>query len=645
MPLKLTLMKRFLATALLALLTLSFTQAQEREMQRANKKFQQYAFIDSQQLYLRVADAGYESADLFGKLGDAFYFNAKYAKASEWYAKLVEKFPNEVTPDHYFRFAQSLRAEDKYAQSVEMIDKYNAIVSEEERLVYNETAVKEDQMQFIPDSYTISKLEINAKGFSDFSPAFYGDGQILFASTRDEGSFSKKIHGWNKQPFLDLYTADVTKDSIFNPQKLDGKINTRYHESSAVISPDGNTMYFTRNNYTKDEYRKAASGTNKLKLYKSTKNANGKWQEAVELPFNSDEYTVAHPALNADGTMLYFASDMPGSLGQSDIWSATINADGSYGEPENLGNLINTPGRETFPFMASNGDLYFSTDGRSGLGGLDVYVQEAETNEIHNLGKPINSDKDDFSFIVDQDSNTGYFASNRANDPLDDDIYSFVVNPCESQLLVKVIDKDSREPLAKAKIELRNTANDLLQTEEITALGEYNFIDKPCGENYFVRAIAEGYNVEEKRVSLPSDPKGTTVTFELVKTVTEVTPGYDIAKLLNPILFDFDKSYIRPDAAVELAKVIEVMKEYPQLRIDVRSHTDSRGNDAYNMALSQRRNDATIKYIVEKGGIDPDRLTGRGYGESQLLNDCGNGAQCTEAEHQLNRRSEFIVME
>lgn len=638
-------MKRFLATALLALLTLSFTQAQEREMQRANKKFQQYAFIDSQQLYLRVADAGYESADLFGKLGDAFYFNAKYAKASEWYAKLVEKFPNEVTPDHYFRFAQSLRAEDKYAQSVEMIDRYNAIVSEEERLVYNETAVKENQMQFIPDSYTISKLGINAKGFSDFSPAFYGDGQILFASTRDEGSFSKKIHGWNKQPFLDLYTADVTKDSIFNPQKLDGKINTRYHESSAVISPDGNTMYFTRNNYTKDEYRKAASGTNKLKLYKSTKNANGKWQEAVELPFNSDEYTVAHPALNADGTMLYFASDMPGSLGQSDIWSAAINADGSYGEPENLGNLINTPGRETFPFMASNGDLYFSTDGRSGLGGLDVYVQEAETNEIHNLGKPINSDKDDFSFIVDQDSNTGYFASNRANDPLDDDIYSFVVNPCESQLIVKVIDKDSREPLAKAKIELRNTANDLLQTDETTARGEYNFIDKPCGENYFVRVIAEGYNVEEKRVSLPSDPKGTTVTFELVKTVTEVTPGYDIAKLLNPILFDFDKSYIRPDAAVELAKVIEVMKEYPQLRIDVRSHTDSRGNDAYNMALSQRRNDATIKYIVEKGGIDPDRLTGRGYGESQLLNDCGNGAQCTEAEHQLNRRSEFIVME
>ena len=265
---------------------------------------------------------------------------------------------------------------------------------------------------------------------------------------------------------------------------------------------------------------------------------------------------------------------------------------------------------------------------------------------MYNVGEPINSEKDDFSFIINEDSNTGFFASNRANDPLDDDIYGFVKTGCESIVTVNVIDKTTQEPLVGAMVGIRNIDNELLESGEAVAPDATYVFDEPdCGSDYFARAEMEGYNTAEKHFMVPETSSNLTVTIELEPTITEIPPGFDIGKLLNPILFDFDKSNIRPDAAVELAKVIEVMKEYPSLKIDVRSHTDSRGSDSYNMALSQRRNDSTIKYIIEKGGISPDRLTGRGYGETQLVNECSNGVDCSAAQHQLNRRSEFIVME
>lgn len=637
-------MNKVLSLSLL-LLSLAFfsAEAQERDMQKANKKFQQYAFVDSQQLYLKVANEGYESADLFGKLGDAFYFNADYAEAAQWYAKLVEKFPSETTPDQLFRYAQALRAEENYDLSKKYLTQYNERVADGE--VYDSTVVAEARKGYMRGTYTVEKAGINSKGYSDFSPAYYGE-KLLFASTRDTGTYTTRVHKWNEQPFLDFYTADLNDGKASNPQKLQGKINTPYHESSAVLSADGSTLYFTRNNYTKEQYKESKSGTNKLKIYQSKKDADGKWSEAEEVSFDSDDYTVAHPALSPDGKTMYFASDMPGSLGQSDLWKVAINDDGSFGIPQNLGSKVNTPGRENFPYVSANGNIYFSTDGRPGLGGLDVYVIDAQTNTMYNVGEPINSEKDDFSFIINEEDNTGFFATNRSNDPLDDDIYGFIKTGCESIVNITVIDKVSKEPLPGATVGIRDINNDLVESGEAVAPDAlYVFDDPDCGSDYFARAEMEGYNTAEKHFMVPDTSTELNVTIELEPSVTEIPPGFDIGKLLNPILFDFDKSNIRPDAAVELAKVIEVLKEYPTLKIDVRSHTDSRGSDSYNLALSQRRNDSTIKYIIEKGGISPDRVTGRGYGETQLVNECSNGVDCSAAQHQLNRRSEFIVME
>lgn len=639
-------MNHKLLYTLIIILTFSFTgNSQEREIASGTKQFNKYAFVDSQKIFLKVAEAGYESSELFSKLGDAFYYNADYSEAQTWYDKLVEKYPSEVTPDQYFRYAQALRANKEYDKSVEMISRYKDMMNAEDANYYNGSSA-EVRTGYVNGTYEIEKLNVNSVGYSDFAPSFYGE-QILFASTRDTGSMSTRIHKWNNQPFLDLYSANVENDGqVRQAIKLKGSVNTEFHESTAVLSADGNTLYFTRNNFTKDQYRSDSKRTNKLKLYKSTRDKNGEFGVASELPFNSDSFSTAHPALSPDGKVLYFASDRDGTFGESDIWKVTVDESGNYSSPENLGTSVNTPGRETFPFVDNNGKLYFSTDGRGGLGGLDVYSFDSEKNEITNLGEPINSTSDDFTFIYNTESETGYFASNRANDPLDDDIYQFIRTACESRVTILVVDKATGEPLNESLVGVRDLDNELIvsgETESPNA--SYLFENPSCDADYFVRAEKEGYSTAEKLINVPKESSDVTVVIELEQAITTIPPDFDLGKLINPIYFDFDKSNIRPDAAVELAKIIEVLKEYPELRIDVRSHTDSRGVDAYNLSLSERRNQSTINYIIEKGGIAKERLSGRGYGETELLNKCSNGVKCSEEDHQLNRRSEFIVQD
>ncbi|PHS02707.1 MAG: flagellar motor protein MotB [Leeuwenhoekiella sp.] len=621
-------------TFTLVLTSLS-VNAQERELERANKKFDQYAFVDSQKIYLKVAEEGYASAELFGKLGDSFYYNADYTEAAQWYGKLVQEYAAQVSPEQYFRYAQSLRALERYDESLEMIALYKANTSADDSSVYENSGSQD----YVSGTYEVEKLKINKAGYSDFGASFYGD-QILFASTRDTGTFSTKIHLWNKQPFLDLYTADVEGGAVSNVQKLGGAVNTPYHESNAVMSKDGTKLYFTRNNFTNDQFRTSKNRTNKLKIYVSSRtDLNSPWGEAKELPINNSEYSTSHPALSPDGSILYFASDRPGGLGESDLWKVSLEGDSIQSQPVNLGSAINTPGRDGFPFVSKEGVLYFSSDGRAGLGGLDVFVLDKDL--VKTLEAPINSTADDFAFIIDETENSGYLSSNRANDPLDDDIYIFIKQPCETVLIVNVIDNVTKQSLGEAQIEIRNEDDAMLGTGLTNSAGRLTFDQTPCGDKYFVRAAKEGYSTEEQSIEVSEEE--TEITIALIPEKLEA--GFDLAVLLEPIYFDFDKSNIRPDAAIELEKVIQIMKEYPDLRIDVRSHTDSRGNDEYNMALSQRRNDSTIQYIIEKGGIDASRLSGRGYGESQLLNECSNGVSCTEEQHQLNRRSQFIVLE
>jgi len=477
---------------------------------------------------------------------------------------------------------------------------------------------------------------------------------VIFSSSRDVGISRKITHRWTGLPFLQLYNATISKEgNLINAVKLEGDFNTKYNESSVAITYDGSTMYFTRNSYN-NGYQKDNTGIIRLKLYRASRSGNY-WTDIVELPFNSTEYSTAHPTLSQDNSKLYFASDMPGTNGLSDIYVVDIHTDGTFGDPMNLGSQINTEGRDTFPFISKMGELYFASDGHLGLGGLDVFVcnnlKSPGKDNLYNLGRPINSAKDDFAFVFDSDTSNGYFTSNREGGRGSDDIYKLIqIKPlnttCETLVAGTVVNKITGEIITEASVIIYNAKSQTIKELSSDANGEFSF-ELDCGEETFTAIgtkvsytqgtetfTIEGTNAEVK-LKLELDPE---------EVIVEV--GQDLRKVLdlNPIYFDFDKSFIRADARVELEKVIAFMREYPSLNIDVRSHTDSRAPDDYNVGLSQRRNISTREYLVNRG-ISESRLSGRGYGETQLVNKCSNGVKCSKEQHQLNRRSEFIVLE
>ncbi|WP_396596275.1 OmpA family protein [Dokdonia sp. R86516] len=642
-------------TIALLLLTSIVGNAQEGKIERGTKNFNQYDFVDAQKIYQKVADKGYESADLFKRLGDSYYLNARYDKAAVYFGKLIKEFPEVAEAEAYFRYALSLRATKDYALSDRMMSRFFDIKEDDKRAVlFKETPDYLREIDYQKGSYDVAITTINS-GYSDFGPMLYKD-KLIFASNRDTGSFTKRIHKWNGQPFLNLYQVSLNKvdQDAGNRyvEKFSAYLNTQYHESTPVFTEDGKTVYFTRNNYNNGKYREDNDGTNKLKLYKASL-VKGKWTDSQELPFNSDEYTVAHPALSVDGKRLYFSSDMPGSFGLSDLWYVSINEDDTYGTPVNLGSDINTEGRESFPFISSENDIYFASDGHPGLGGLDLFVtalgKNGETAEILNLGEPANTSKDDFAFVINNEANVGFLSSNRGNRGIDDDIYMLKqINkpsiPCDILLSGVVTDKNTGAYLEGATVSLYDTNNNLFKSVVTGASAAFAFIPD-CDKIFLIRAEKEGYNTSEKMVTTPNVSSELEEILQLEKTLKPVVPGDDIAKILdlNPIYFNFDKYDIRPDAEVELAKVLVYMETYPSVRIDVRSHTDSRGRDAYNLNLSQNRNISTRDWLISKG-ISASRLTGKGYGETQLVNDCGNGVRCSKEQHQLNRRSEFIVV-
>lgn len=635
------------------LLTFNQTYSQSKTVEKGNKLFERYAYDDAIKLYLRAVKGDEKSTELFANLADSYYQNADMENAVIWYESLMNHDLSAVKGEYYFRYSQALKAIGEYTKSdlwLERLSDLNANDSRASSLKYDPNYLEQIEAQ--SNRFDINPVSVNTE-FSDFATGF-GDRGVIFSSSRDAGVAQKITHKWTGLPFLQLFSAKISKDgNLVSAEKLEGDFNSKYNESSVAITNDSTTMYFTRNSYN-DGYQKDKSGIVRLKLYKATKKGN-EWKDIVELPFNSTEYSVAHPALSPDNAQLYFASDMPGTYGLSDIYVVDINSDGTYSEPLNLGEQINTEGRDTFPFVSKNGDLYFASDGHLGLGGLDVFVcidpADASKENIFNIGRPINSKKDDFAFVIDDDTSLGYFTSNRAGGRGSDDIYRLkqlepLNTTCETLVAGTVVNKKTGEIIPEASVIVYNDKSQTVKELKSDDKGEFNFMLE-CGEESFT-AIGTKETFKQGTESFKIEGKDAEVklTLELHPEDTVAAIGQDLAKVLNlnPIYFDFDKSFIRADARVELEKVIAYMNEYPAVKIDVRSHTDSRGNDSYNLALSDRRNKSTIKYIIDRG-ISAGRLTGRGYGETQHVNECSNGVKCSEEQHQLNRRSEFIVVE
>ena len=625
--------------------------AQERKLKKANKEYKQLAYIDATKVYLEVAESGYKSKELFENLGDAYYFNANYTEAEKWYEELFS-LTEDVKPAYFLRYSQSLKAIGKDEVSKQWFDKY-AIKA---NLTGEEFENANDYLQIInqnSDRYTIKNLDTNTEGI-DFGAGYkdkdtYDFKKIVFATTDGVTKVSsRRRNTWDGLSFLNLYEATVNEDgTLSDPVKIKGDVNTKFHESSAVFTSDGKTMYFTRTN-SSPKNKRNKNEIQYLKIYRAHW-VNGEWGDIEDLSINGDNYSTAHPALNPSEDKLYFVSDVPQTIGQTDIFMATINKDGSLGKPVNLGKKINTKGRESFPFITKDNELYFSSDGHYGLGGYDVFYVKLKGNgykgSLINVGKPINSSYDDFAFVI--DNHKGFVSSNRIEGKGYDDIYSFIENKDIKELTKSnihgfVTDKNTKEPIPNATITILDQNNKEVARLQTDVKGFYQTqIER--SETHLVKVYKDKYAGDD--MFFDKNQEDIAYNFELSKNVVEVTQGQDISKLLNVIIFfDYSKYNIRDDAKVELEKIIAALKLNPSIKLDIRSHTDSRANDNYNMVLSQKRNKATIQYIVNRG-IEASRLTGKGYGETQLVNKCSNGVPCDEKMHQANRRSEFIIIE
>ena len=639
---------------LLCLAIISFLSnsgiAQKAKIAAADKKYNSYAYIDAIQTYERLAEKGYQSVEMFEKLGNAYYFNSDFEKAVQSYEKLYQ-LQSELAPEYFYRYAQSLKATGKEKEAATILAKFENKSSDDSRSkrLKNNTDYLEDIKANV-GIYTIENAGINSK-YSDYGSTIV-DNKLIFTSARDTGGVGQRKHAWTGEHFTNLYAAGVNGELIpSNPVRYDANVNSKFHEATPVFTKDGNTMYFTRNNYLDGKKGKDANKVTLLKIYKATL-VNNRWTNVTELPFNSNNFSTAHPALSPDEQTLYFASDRPGTIGQSDLYKVAINSNGTYGEPINLGVEINTEGRETFPFVTKDNQLYFASDGHPGLGGLDVFTTKINNDgsfgEVENDGAEVNSPKDDFGYYRDSEINKGFFSSNRDGGLGSDDIYRFTSkDKCKQILKGIVTDSATGETLAGVQLILLNKQYKVIAETTSDALGYYAF-DVNCRKTYHIRANKKDYTSKETKLRTPEVTGETKLDIQLESTICRVAVGDDLGKCfgIKMIYFDLDKSNIRKEAALDLAKILDVLIQNPTIKLDIRSHTDCRQTAKYNMALSDRRAKATIAWLVSKG-IDSSRLTGRGYGESQLINDCGceptNASNCTEEQHQMNRRSEFII--
>ena len=630
-------MKKIYTILLLIAVSTTIVSAQNSKTKKADNLYDKLAYTDAAQAYQKVLKRGTTDVYVFERLANCYYFINDTKKAEMYYKRVAKS--KDANPEAIYNYAQTLKANGKFSD-------YNTWMKNFARLSPNDTRVKEfmKNPNYIPKimedmaRYTATNMgePINSK-YADFGGIVYGK-DFYFASGRNT---SRKTYQWNEEPYLEIYKATNVGGTMKNAELLNGDVNTKYHESNAVISADGKRMYFDRNDYFEGDYDKSANGINQINLYYA-ENIDGKgWSGVVSAPFNNNEYSTGHPALSQDGKTLYFVSDMPGGKGGSDIYMVAINNDGSLGTPKRLGDNINTEGKELFPYVDSSGTLYFSSNGHMGIGGLDVFYAEAQGNgfgAVNNLGNGVNSSADDFAYKYDPTSQSGYVSSNREGGQGSDDIYMVeaVEIPCEVTISVLVINENTNAAVAGARVDLYDTMGNRLSTKTSNVDGMVSF-KAACDQPHELQAVLADYESNAGKVASANDQK-VSVTIAL-KPIEEIIVEDQI--VLNPILFDLDKSNIKPQAAFELDKVVSVMNKYPEMVIEVGAHTDSRATDAYNLTLSEARAQSTVQYIISKG-ISGKRISGKGFGETQPKVSCGD--TCSEAEHQLNRRSEFTIV-
>ncbi|MBF7090164.1 OmpA family protein [Flavobacterium sp. ALJ2] len=693
--------------------SIQFISAQNQNMARAKRFFDKTYYSEAIPLYEKIV-SDKPSAEAIKNLADSYYYTNDLKKAQQYYRLLIKSYDKDLDRNYYFKYAHTLKATNSYKEASEILKQYYSKNSQD--YLDFENATKElENISAIGDRYSIKNLAINTKN-SEFGAVKYKD-SLIFAAVKKKPGLFDKMYKWDNETYLNLVSASINKinagDSI--AYYFAKELKTGMHESNAVFTKDGKTIYFTRNNYKNGRRGKNDDKISNLQIFRAEL-IKGKWKNVISLPFNSDNYSVEHPALSSDEKTLYFASDMPGTLGSFDIFSVAIN-EGAYGTPQNLGALINTDKREQFPFVSKDNRLYFSSDGHLGYGSLDVFVseiKEATYTKPLNVGLPLNSNLDDFSFMIDSDTKEGYFASNRAGGKGSDDIYQLneikplLIEDCKQLITGIITDIDTKSPLENAVVILQQEESKQLRTIVTSADGRFNFkvacelsytisaskenhtnnsrtliLDKTRGKSNDASMALKSLEVVKQEEKKLAEEKKQKEALELVtlkaneakakaneialveirkkekaeKAVADqkekiekiIAQEKDVVRdrdrliiKTDPIYFDYNLWYIRKESKIILNRVVELMNKYPDMVVEIGSHTDSRGNDRYNANLSQKRAESTKEYLIDFG-IDKKRIIAKGYGESVPIIKCKTDDACNEEQHELNRRSEFVI--
>jgi outer membrane protein OmpA-like peptidoglycan-associated protein len=701
-------------------------------IREGDKHYDDLAYARAIDAYKAAADMGAMNDHVTKRLAESHMRVGNMVEAERWYSVVV-KFLNREPADLY-NYAMALKSNGRYAEAEEWMDLYLTTVNPEGAGRSNISGFAKKFVQD-QDRFRVRPVSINSE-YSDFGTAWYGQGQVIFTSARNRTTGIERRAAFDDQPFLDLYVADVTPDGdLRDPRRLPGAVNTRFHEGPATASRDGQVIWFTRNNYYRGRASKSEQGISRLGLFKAH-SQNGKWTGVEQFLYNNSEISIGHPALSPDGKSLYFVSDMPGGHGGTDIYVCHDNG-GQWGEPRNLGPTVNTPYNEVFPFIGSDGTLYFSSDGHPGLGGLDVFAAASTPKggfrPAVNVGAPVNSTRDDFAFIIDAGNSRGFFSSNRSGGMGHDDIYAFdMLAPLEERYMVTgvVFDEEDDIPVFAVDVEMFDMNGRSVAATQTDQRGEYAFPVEKDAEyrivarmkgrveavkhlstdnieqmqiatrdlilsrdgGVWLRGVArirnglgfiDGMNVtlvnlssfhtESQRTAESGDfqfriqgnedfeihfekegwfsqsiPLSTMGMRDGIIDLNEVRdlsfekiePGMTIP--LRHVRWGEGRPVLEPVAKTELDLVAERLLVNPTIQIEIGVHSDARGNAAEKQRLTQKQADVIMEYLRGKG-VPKERMTARGHGSSQLLNHCQPGVECSAAEHEANRRSEYKV--
>ena len=644
-------MKKILTLLIITLISFSPIIGQNNLTKKADKLFDRLEFVKAADEYLKIANKDSEDYYVISQLAESYYNIFNPIEAEKWYSKIVD---SSSDAEVIYKYAQMLKANGKYKESNVWMNKFADMRPYDNR----STAFKKDPNYLTKiinkgKRFNVQNLDINSE-YSDFGGVLFEDNIYITSARNDKG----RKYGWNNEPFLDIYKFDVDQGSYLNEQILEDVINTKYHEGMVAFSPDGETMYFTRESLFDKSYYKDSLNYNQMgviHLYKATRcikkhitwKDNGKckfsheWSNATRLEINSPNYSIKNPSLSCDGEIIYFSSDMPGGYGNFDIYKGEIDSIGNISNVKNLGQKINTEGQEMFPHVCCDNILYFSSDGHLGLGGMDVFYTkpvDGKWTAPRNVGIPVNSNADDFAFILAENCEDGFVSSNRSGGKGSDDVYAVkkLLPLCDILLTTNILDSKTKEPISFATTSISDNTGIVDNTKMTSEKGLAEFMIE-CEDKIQLTVSKTGY--ESKMLDLTFTDIPPPVLDVYLDPIEEIIVEEKIN--LNPIYFDFDKSNITNKAAFELDKLVAIMEKYPEMIIRAESHTDSRGPASYNKGLSDRRAKSTAQYVISKG-ISEDRITGVGKGEEEPRVDCSQG--CSKEEHAQNRRSEFIIV-